>query len=335
VGGALQPREIGELYAVNNEDVTLQELIVRALTGRDQLARQSLQSAAGMDPELQKFCSELEDVVSLLAGSKDWRDAEPSAELTAKIRQAVVSKLPAAPPHFRTVMLEADLGRRRAARKFVLSVVIGVLFVAGLLYLWQRPRLEGERLALTGTLVIDAPLKPGDKLDGWSFTREERWEIEANGLHTTTGEEFGAMFLKESFPADHAVGFNLDVHVPELGEASSLTVFLADAEGEATPGFDAASRPRSALALELAGDSIVLNGPGRALLHSRPGNTAGGRYIRIRMEFLGRLVRVLVNNETFFEGPLPQPPRGPLFAGIRVAGPKKNEIFFNSIRIER
>lgn len=320
---------------MDNEDATLQELIVRALTGSDQSARQSLQAAAGMDPELQKFCSELEDVVSLLAGSKEWRDATPSAELTAKIRQAVVTKLPTAPPHFRTVMLEADLGRRRAARKLILTVILAVLCVAGLAYLWQRPRLEGEKLALSGKLVVDAPLKIGDKIDGWSFTREERWEIVANGLHTTSGEEFGAMFLKENFSADHAVGLNLDVHVPELGEGSSVTVFLADADGESTPGFDAASRPRSALALELAGDSLVLNGPGRALLHSRPGNTAGGRFFRIRMEYLGRIVRVLINNETFFEGSLPQPPRGPLFAGMRVAGPKKNEIFFNSIRIER
>jgi hypothetical protein len=320
---------------VNNEDVTLQELIVRALTGSDQGARQSLQNAAGMDPELQKFCSELEDVVSLLAGSKDWRDSTPSAELTAKIRQAVVTKLPAAPPHFRTVMLEADLGRRRAARKFVLGIIVAVLLIAGIFYLWQKPRFEGERLSLTGTLVLDAPLKAGDKLDGWSFTREERWEIDKNGLHTTTGEEFGAMFLKESFPADRAIALTVDAHVPELGEGSAVTVFLADAEGELNPGFDAASRPRSALALELAGDSLVLNGPGRALLQSKPGNTAGGRFFRIRMEFLGRLVRVLINNETFFEGALPQPPRGPIFAGMRVAGPKKNEIFFNSIRIER
>jgi hypothetical protein len=320
---------------MNNDDVTLQELIVRALTGRDQLARQSLQSAATMDPELQKFCSELDDVVSLLTGSQDWRAATPSAELTAKIRQAVVSKLPTAPPHFRTVMLEADLGRRRAARKTVVFIVVALIALAGVIYLWQKPRLEGERLELTGKLVLDSALKPGDSLLGWNFTRDEKWDISKDGLHTTAGEDFAAMYLKEGFPSDHALALNMDVHVPELGEGSSVTLFIADAGGDAAPGFDAASRAQSALALDVAGDSLVLNGFGRALLHSRPGNTAGGRFLRIRMEFLGRRTRVLINNESFFEGALPQPPKGPLFAGMRVAGPKKNEIFFNTIRVER
>ena len=62
---------------------------------------------------------------------------------TGAFNQAVVTKLPAAPPHFRTVLLEADLGRRQAARKLVFTVVVAVLGFTGLLYLWQRPHAEG------------------------------------------------------------------------------------------------------------------------------------------------------------------------------------------------
>src|SRR5260221_2580817 len=105
------------------DDPSLQELIVRALTGQDRQAQQSLADAAAKDPELRKFCDELDEVVSLLAGSKEWRKQFPSAELTEKVRQAVVSKLPSAPPHFRTVMMESDLGRRRSMR-WILFVVI-------------------------------------------------------------------------------------------------------------------------------------------------------------------------------------------------------------------
>jgi len=320
---------------MNNDDVTLQELIVRALTGRDQSARHALEAAAAGDDELMRFCVELEDVVSLLHGSPDWRAAAPSAELTAKIRQAVVSKLPAAPPHFRTVMLEADLGRRRATRNLVLGVVLGVVAAMALIASWPKARPEGERLMLTGKLVSESALKPGEALTPWTFSREEKWEIKTEGLHSSGNEESGAAFLKGTLSADAAIALNVDVHVPELGERSSVTVFLADAESESGPSFDAASRPRSALALEIAADGLVLTGPGRALLQSRPDSNADGRFYRIRLEYLGRVVRVLINNESFFDGPLPQPTRGPFFAGLRVAGPKKNEIFFNTIRLER
>src|SRR5688500_14815250 len=123
---------------MNTEDVTLQELIVRALTGRDESARLSLESVTAGDPELRQFMSELEGIVDSLAESKEWRSKGPSAELTAKVRQAVVSRLPAAPPHFRTVVLEADLGRKRAARKVIIMVIAAALLLGAILYSWQR-----------------------------------------------------------------------------------------------------------------------------------------------------------------------------------------------------
>ena len=161
-----------------DDDVTLQELIVRALTGRDEMARRSMDSAAASDPELQKFCDELQDIVGTLAGSSDWRALTPSSELTARIRQAVVAKLPAAPPHFRTVLLEADLGRRRAARRVVLQA--GALLIAAALvaYLWQRPQTGSGRLDIGGRLVYQAAWK-GEPLQGFSMAREEKWESTA------------------------------------------------------------------------------------------------------------------------------------------------------------
>ncbi|HYG73880.1 MAG TPA: hypothetical protein VEK08_02515 [Planctomycetota bacterium] len=320
---------------MNNDDVTLQELIVRALTGRDHGARSTLEAAAAGDPELMRFCAELEDVVSMLHGSPDWRAAAPSAELTAKIRQAVVSKLPAAPPHFRTVMLEADLGRRRATRNLVIISLLLIVALIAAIASWPKPKSEGERLKLSGKLLSEAALKAGEPLSAWTFAREEKWEIRGEGLHSSGGEDAGAAFLKEALSADAALAMNVDVHVPELGDRSNVTIFLTDAEGETGPSFDAASRPRSALALEIAADGLVLNGPGRSLLHSKPDSNADGRFYRIRMEYLGRFARVLINNETFFDGPIPQPMRGPLYAGVRVAGPKKNDIFFNTVRLER
>ncbi|HEY3324833.1 MAG TPA: hypothetical protein VGP72_30550 [Planctomycetota bacterium] len=318
---------------MNTEDVTLQELIVRALTGRDQRARQSLQTAAASDPELERFCAELQGVVSELAGTADWLSSGPSAELTAKIRQAVIAKLPAAPPHFRTVLLEADLGRRSAARRALLVLVAGVVCVAALLYLWQRSPAEERRLKLTGKSVFESSLQDGMPR-GWQKAGEQNWLAGSEGLHTAGNEESGALYYKEGFAADAALALDLDLHVPELGELSSAMVFLADGNGEDAPALDASSRPRSALALEIAADSLVLNGPGRTLLQSRPETGGGGRFYRLRIEYLGSAARVLINNAIFYDGPVPQP-RGPFFAGLRVAGPKKNEIRFNTLRLER
>jgi len=319
---------------MRNDDLTLQELIVRALTGRDNEARRSLDNAAASDPELRRFCSELEEVVSALAGSTDWRTAAPSPELTAKIRQAVVAKLPSAPPHFRTVLLEADLGHRRATLRLALWALLLAAAVTALLYVWPRPRGEGERLKLTGKSVFEAPLK-GEPLKGWEFVRQAAWQNEAQGLHSGGTEDSDAVYLKEGFSAEQALACNVDVSTPGLDEQSSVTVFLADAQGAERPLSDAWLRPSVALELEITADGLVLYGPGKTLLQSQPLAFAGGTFLRLRLEHLGRQARVVVNGKVLFEGPLPRPFQGPLHPGMRVAGQRKNQVLFNALRIER
>ncbi|MGD0089988.1 MAG: hypothetical protein ABSE73_08715 [Planctomycetota bacterium] len=323
---------------MNNEDLTLQELIVRALTGRDNEARRSLETAAASDPELRRFYSELEDIVSVLSGSPDWRAAKPSPELTAKIRQAVVAKLPAAPPHFRTVLLESDLGRSRATRRLLLCLALPVLLAAAALYLWRRPGAEGERLKLAGKSVFEAPLQ-GQPLSGWEFVRGAAWQTGPDGLHSSGVDDSDAAYLKDGFSAGSALACNVDVRVPGLDEQSSVTIFLADAQGAAHPLFDAWLHPAAALELEITADGLVLNGPGngpeKTLLQSQPAVNAAGTFLRLRLEHLGRQACVVVNGKVLFEGALPRPLLGPLHPGIRVAGPKKNEILFNALRIER
>ena len=319
---------------MKNDDLTLQELIVRALTGRDNNARRSIEAAAASDPELQAFYAELEDVVSTLTGSRDWRAAAPTPEIAAKIRQAVVAKLSAAPPHFRTVMLEADLGRRRATRRLLLCIGVAVVLLGALVYLWQRPRWEGERLKLKGKSVFEAPLK-GEPLQGWEHIREAPWQSGSAGLHSGGSEDSDAVYLKEGFAADSALAFNVDVRIASLDERSSVTVFLADAQGAPHPLFDPWLQPVTALGLEVTADGLVLNGPGNALLHSQPAANASGAFLRLRVEHLGRYVRAVVNEKVLFEGPLSRPLHGPVHPGMRVVGPRKNEILFNAARVER
>jgi hypothetical protein len=319
---------------MNGDDVTLQELIVRALTGRDETARRSLDDAAAIDQDLQRFCAELDEVVVMLTGCREWRAAKPTPELTAQIRAAVVSKLPAAPPHFRTVLLEADLGRRRAARRLTIALVVAAAVVAGVLYLFQRSRGESERWKLSGKLVLDAPLK-GEPLKGFEFVRETNWQSAAEGLRSNGAEDSGAVCLKEGYDAGRALALNVEVRMPALDEQSGVTIFLADAPGAGRPAFDSASRPQHALALEITADSLVLTGPGHAFLQSRSSSGAGGAFLRVRIEHLGAYARVLVNEQPFFDGVLPRRLQGPLCPGVRVSGPRKNEVIFNALRLER
>ena len=104
------------------------------------------------------ICAELEGLVEALGGAKDWRSETPSAELTQRIREAVVSKLPAAPPHFRTVMMESDLGQQNASRStiFFLALVviaIGALVLASMVL---RSKSDTDRQALKGKPVYEA-----------------------------------------------------------------------------------------------------------------------------------------------------------------------------------
>lgn len=319
---------------MQNDDVTLQELIVRALTGRDNEARRTIENAAASDPELQRFYAELEEIAGVLAGSSDWRAVKPSVELTNKIRQAVVAKLPSAPPHFRTVILESDLGRRRATQRLLLWLFLTALLAVVVVVAWPRPRGENDRQTLSGKSVYEAPLK-GEPLQGWQFVRGTAWRTGPEGLQAGGADETDAAYLKEGFSAEQPLAYDVDVCLPALGEQTSVTVFLAEAQGALAPAFDAWLRPEEALELELTADGLVLNGPGKTLLRSQPAPQAGGAFLRLRLEHLGKQARVVVNGKALFEGFLPRPLQGVLYPGLRVAGPNKNEILFNALRIER
>lgn len=317
---------------MQTDDVTLQELIVRALTGQDEDARRSIEAATAGDPELREFYSELEGLVGLLGESKDWRAGAPSPELTAKVRQAVVSKLPAAPPHFRTVVLEADLGRRRATRKLVLLIAAAAALVgAGILY-WKGSVGDTARLRLNGKVAYETPLKD-DSVDArqliaaWEISSGQ-WVCDGVGLHADgEGDAPCAILLKKKFDAAAALALNLDIRIPSLDDQTSATVYLND-ESTRLRGYDG-------LSLHLTSDGLIFNGPRGALLHSRPGEAAEGERFSVRIEYLGRHARLIVNGKVLFDGPLAQPLDGPLAPVIRVIGPRKNKIIFNALRIEQ
>jgi len=314
------------------DDPSLQELIVRALTGQDRQAQQSLADAAAKDPELRKFCDELDEVVSLLAGSKEWRKQIPSAELTEKVRQAVVSKLPSAPPHFRTVMMESDLGRRRSMR-WILFVVILLAALLAAALAWKGD--TGAKPKLDGKVVYEAPLK-GEPVQGWERFGSGNWDTSGGGLHISETEDPGAYYIKSGFDAGHALAFEIETKIPELDDRSTVSIFIADSAGAAQPSFSAGARPVRALSLEIGRDGLTLSGPDEknSLLHSKPLPSSNARFYKVRLEYLGPWVRVMVNNESFFEQML-SVPQGPLYPGVRVAGPKKESVFFNAAHVER
>lgn len=322
---------------MSKDDPTLQELIVRALTGTDRHAKESLESAVAGDPALRQFCAELDDVVNLLAGCKDWRRQSPTAELTAKIREAVATKLPTAPPHFRTVFMEADLGRRSSMRKLVAVIVVLLLLIAAAIPFFlkqdqdvvRRPKLEGKAIFET-TLTKD-----GDPLQKWSQSGTGAWEIGGGSLHAQESENPGAFYLKEGFDAGHPLAFDIQTSVPELDEHSTVSVFLADAAGATQPVFNAGARPAQALSLEIGRDGLVLSCPARPLLQSKPRENLNAHLYRLRMEYFGSSIRILVDGEVFFDGADIATPQGPLHPGVRVAGPQKNAVRFNAVRIER
>lgn len=323
---------------MQTDDLTLQDLIVRALTSRDNSARKSLERAAAHDPELQKFCAELEGLVEALGGAKDWRSETPSAELTQRIREAVVSKLPAAPPHFRTVMMESDLGQQNASRStiFFLALVviaIGALVLASMVL---RSKSETDRQALKGNPVYEAAWNDNspDAVKQWQAVRGS-WGSSAAGVVAGPGED-GAVFLyKEGLGADSAVAFSVDVKIPPLDEKSSVAIFVAEGAAGKPPAFDLTGRNERAIALDILPDGLQLMAPGNSMLASRAISHARGGFYRVRIEHLGAYARVTINNEVYFDGPLAVPLRGSLYPGLRATGPKRNETLFNNARIER
>lgn len=317
-------------------DPTLQELIVRALSGQDPRARRRLDDAAGRDPDLKRFCDELDEVVSELIGHREWRRQAPSPELTAKIRQAVIAKLPDAPPHFDTVLMDADLGRRRTLWKVLAAVLLGAVVLTFVFWNASRSRTGSPRLALGGRVAFEAKLQ-GEPLEGWTFLGDGSWVGNAEGsrLDAPAGSEAAAAYLKRGIRGDEALAFNLDVNAPELEPGSLVSVFFADGADGPESSFSSSARPERALLLELSGDGLVLYGPERNLLQSRPVTQSGAGYYRLRLEHLGPDVRVLVNGEVFYDGPAGRPLRGPLHPGWRVAGLQKGAFRFNSARLER
>ena len=316
------------------EDATLQELIVRALTGMDARARQSLDSAAARDPQLRQFCAELDEVVNLLAGSKDWRAETPSAELTAKVRRAVAEKLPSAPPHFRKVLIDEDLGRGEMLRKLTLGSAGALILLLVLAWMWFSRTGGPGPLKLDGRVIFEAPLKDGS-LAGWARAGDGAWQSGPDGLRVEGGDDPSAYFLQNGFDVSEPLAFVIDVSVPSLDSGSNVVVFLAEGAGGAQPVFRDGFRPARALALEIGRDGLLLSGANGAPLQSRPLSNAAARFYRLRLELLGQRARVLMNDEIFFDGPLAHPPRGALHAGVRVAGPQKSEVRFNAARLER
>ena len=316
------------------DDKTLQELIVRALTGLDARARQSLEAATRNDPALRQFCAELDEVVALMVGSKEWRSEKPSAELTAKIRSAVAAKLPSAPPHFRTVMLEGDLGRQKTILGVVLAL-LGVVVLIVLIVHWWNVQSPGDRsLSLAHQLILDTRYNE-IQFSGWDFVGDGAWESGPDGLKVNGSDEPGAIFMRKGYDAEHALAFQADVAVPGLDERSKVVLFLAEAAGTTEPAFSNVVQPAQALTLEIARDGVFAYGPDQSLLQSRPISNAQPHFYQVRLEHLGPRVRILINEATFFDGPSSRPLQGELHPGVRLAGPQKKEVRFNAVRVER
>ncbi|MBI3829865.1 MAG: hypothetical protein HY291_10130 [Planctomycetes bacterium] len=317
------------------DDVTLQELIVRALTGLDKRARASLEVATAGDPDLKQFCDDLDQVVNLLAGCKDWRAEPPSQELTAKIRKAVAEKLPAAPPHFRTVLIEADLGRRKSIKRVLLFSFLAGLVVAAIAWLGGFRGGSGEGLRLSGVVLYEASLTKADDLKRWETLGDGAWAAASDGSGVKGSEAPSALVLKDGFDAKDALAFEVDAKLPGLDEQSGVVVFWAEGSATAAPGFNASVRPERALSLEITRESLVLTGPEQVLLQSAPTSSSEPRFIRIRLEHLGDRVRALINGKVFFEGSTVHALRGRLFPGVRLVGSQKVEVRFNAARVER
>jgi hypothetical protein len=317
------------------DDVTLQDLIVRALTGMDERAKKSLERATAADPKLKQFYAELDEVVAVLAGSKDWRNEKPSAELTQKIRNAVAEKLSSAPPQFRTVMLEADLGRKRTLAGIVLAVIALIIVILGAME-WFNLQHGGSSggLLLKHQLLLESTLRDS-KLDGWESVGNGAWESTGEGLNAGESDDASATFLKQGYDAEAALAFEIVVKAPELAQQSSIIVFLAEASGTNQPAFNPGVRPAQALAVEIGKDGIVLSGPDQPLLHSLPAANQQPHDYRVRLEHLGARIRVLIDGNVFFEGPIARPLRENLHPGVRVSGPKTHDVRFTDARVEK
>jgi hypothetical protein len=247
----------------------------------------------------------------------------------------VAEKLSTAPPQFRTVMLEADLGRKRTLAGIALALVALIIVILGAME-WFSIHRGGTAgtLNLSRQSVFESALKDG-KLDGWESVGDGSWKSEADGLSAGGSEEASALFRKEGFDADHALAFEITVKAPELAQQSSIIVFLAEASGTVQPAFNPGVRPAQALAIEIGKDGIVLSGSDQPLLHSRPAAGQASHDYRVRLEHLGSRVRAVIDGNSFFEGSVTRPLHGTLHPGLRVYGPRKHDVRFSDARIEK
>ena len=327
----------------SSSDPQLMEMIVRALTSRDRPAMVMLEEACTRDPELKAFCDDLNDVVNVLVGSKDWRKEAPSAALREKIRAAVQAKLPAAPQSFRLVFTESDLGRRKASHTIIFVSIAAIILLA--VVSWFGSKWTGSdrtgKLELSGQRVYENALKTGGVQD-WdtSLSSGGAWEIRDGGFEApvSSGETTSTpatAFLKTGYDSKHALAFTIESKVPDLDDGTGLMVFLTEGESDAPPALGPGERPERGIALEINREGILIQGTGHTLLYSRPFEGPAARFFQIRMEHLGENVRVLINGEVRYDGPMPQRFRGSLYPGLRVSGPKKSEITFNAARVER
>jgi hypothetical protein len=312
----------------------LEELIVRALTGRDDHARRALDQAAGADPEIAHFRDEMQTVVDLLTGAPDWRAGHPTAELSARIRQAVVERLPRAPQRFSEVLLEADLGRRRALWVWGLAACAGALALLLLAWFLLARWITPPPPKLTGDVAFATEFQPG-ALDAWTTPGGGHWATTKDGLRETSQAPQSALILTDSVVGSQPLACDFELILPQLDEATQAGVFLAPADQDALPTMDALDRPRQGLLLELKPGSLVLTCHGEShLLHSEKLD-GEMRYVHVRFEWLLNRAVVTVNRRIIFDAPLPKTLHGRLHPGLRVSGPKKSAILFNSVKVER
>jgi hypothetical protein len=315
------------------DDSNAEELIVRALTGQDPEAHAALEKAAKDDPELQKFYTELNTIVQKMAECRDWRAEPPTPTARERVRQAVLAKLQMAPPRFKAVILDVEVARRKVARRLLVGLVgVAVLgaCIAGAIVLASGGK--RGRLQLSGQPAFEVS-DAKDQPEAWaSFAGE----LTGAGLAALKQDApVNSIYLRRGLPVDQALAFQVDLDVPDFQDnVSSVTLFVADALNQTQPAFTPEGRPERSVSLVINADSLVLYDASQAFLGSRALGKAQGFY-SLRIECLGAFLRVLVKGEVLYDGPLNQVLRGPLHVGLRTSGPRKADLRFNAVRLER
>jgi len=314
------------------DDSNAEELIVKAVTGQDPKVQAALEEATKDDPELQQFYTEINSIVHSLAECRDWRAAPPTPTARERVRQAVLAKLQQAPPRFKAVILDVEVARRKVTRRLLVVVAVLALVGAGIgVMVFFAAADKRGRLQLTGQPAFSVTGE-NDQPEAWA---SPGGHLSGKGLAALKEEApASTIYLRGGFPVENALAYQVDLEIPKLDEESFVTIFLADAEAREQPSFTPAGRPERSIYIEISADSLVLYDAGQAPLCAKQLDKAEGFY-RLRLEYLGAHLRALVKGEVIYDGPLNQVLRGPLHAGLRTAGPRKAELRFNAVRLER